>query len=547
MGSATFNIVNDVSTRVNSSGTNQGSNNEKHVPVGRGGDGAIYYGLLRFSDFYVPAGARVTSAILRLKTVENQKHIPRGANWQLYVAPLTSNIAGASGGSEGTWSNTGWPKGSTASGTFSAGAAYATPGNGTPAWGARYDVDVTEAVCDQLPTDRYRPSGAPCLGGAVYGFYLRSTNQGVTNQNIEFTGLSGGYTMQVVINYEEMAAPGNPHSLSPSGSLATGPTSITSSSSNGGTANRWRCYAGTSPGVADLGDSGWVNFTPGGTVTWSPGDIWPKGQTSYYTWQFLNPIGVGSAAVSSNFFVTAETVPEFLTPDPANSPAYVPVTNLADRAEWDAVSPFAKPRVQVRHVQGQGYAASQWQFRINGGTAHTFVGSYLSNVIYSFELDEALIFDTDYTVEQRLLVYGVWGDWTASSTPMRVLWSQGIFSAVHGAGVGKLSVNHGDLAGGGDVTYLYRATGSSTGPWRTSIGQIAPDTGVDVLVRLGANTGADSPALPDMAITWLDSGDVNPDHWTVERGNIRLDEYFRRFGAHSLHVTPDNTGRGVVR
>jgi len=532
-----------VANRINDITRVAGTNDENHLPVGWSNTtNSRWRAIVKFPNISasLPGGARIVKAEVWIKTTGSTYHVAKGSNARMKISRIiqSENPLFTGGSGEGFWSEASDvnPKGfelvSTGTITY---AAEGFPGNGVV---KKYDI--TDFVEFWLSSNYYKRDGSPCSGGVNNGIEIKSYDENSGTRTSEFWSTRGGYEPRLVVEYTTEDPPGNPTVTDPTaGDLLTAPTEATVEWASG-TGDEGRLIIGTSEDGIDVYDSGWNAATPGATEVFDlSGVTWPVGQTLYVQARSRND--VGDVAVPAPVLIYILPVPTATLEWPGAG-GRCHIWNLNALEVWTDGGAHAKPRVTVGYTHPTGVASQAIEVRIDGSTVHSFAVAIPSGGTKDLDINQALIRNTDFTIEVRAQGGGgQWSDWTSPVTA-RVNFGQALLSFSHASGASGFTSQHASLVGGSraQVAYAYRA--ASEALWRATLNEVTPDTSMDVLVRLSTSDAAQVPSLASVGVQWSEDPPPVPDFWAATNAVIELDPAIRRFGVHSLKVVPAGAG-----
>jgi len=540
MATATITATDEMS--VTNLPANYGSGTDNHHPVGYWKDqGWRSRVFIKCGNLGVPlpAGAKIVSAVLRVKTTNATYHSAKGSNVRLKISRLLQSFDSSIGDGE-QWQSSGGTTGFSLSSTT----AITYPAEGQHKNSTVYDYDITDFVEDWLPSTYFKRNGTPCDAATNNGLEIKTYDENSSTRSTEFLTTKGGYAPRIVITYTTEADPPAATNLSPSGTLTSKPSQL-SAYLGGTTAKvRWKLSTSSGTGPWNVLETAYLS-TATGTQTYSLAAVSiPVGQTIYYKVDVENSIGAAVGSDVKTFYI--QPVPTASIVSPTNG-GLCHIWNLADLAVWaDAPTAQAKPQVKVGHSHSTGVASTDVQIRINGTDVHAFVSAIASGSSKTFDIPWAVARNTNFTVEARTKAGGVWSDWTSAVTA-KVNWGQAILQFSHAAGASGFTTQHASLAGGSatQVAYAYKA--ASEGVWKSKVTEVDPDTIMDVLVRLSTSDAGQVPSLGSVGVQWSEDPPPVPDFWEAVNADIELDKTTRRFGVHSLKVTPNPTTTYAIR
>ena len=532
-----------VCNRLNGSTLNGGSNTEDHLPVGYSSStDSRWRAIVKFPNISagIPIGAKIVKAEMWIKTTGSTVHVGKGSNARMRISRLTQSPAFTGGSGEG-WYTTANPKGFSLSSTTAI--TYAAEGN--PGNGVVKKYDITDYVEDWLSGNYIRRDGGACRNLTNNGVEIKSYDENSATRTSEFWSTRGGYEPRLVVTYTTEADPVKPTITDPtSGDLLTAPTEATVQWA-AGTGDEGLFIIGTTPLSSDVYSGSWGPVTPGASQVFDlSGVTWPVGQTLYLQARSRNDLGV--VRISDNVTISILPVPTASLTWPGNN-GRCHIWNLNDLAVWTSGGAHAKPRVTVGYTHPTGVASQVVEVRINGSTVHSFTVAIPSGGTRDLDIDQAMFRATDFTIEVR--AQGGGGQWSAWSSPVtaRVNFGQAILSFTHAAGASGFAARHAALAGGSKAQVAYAYKASSDALWRASLGGVDPDTSMDVLVRLSTSDAAQAPSLASLKVEWSEDPAPVPDFWEAVNADIELDSTVRRFGVHSLRVTPNPVNQYFIR
>jgi hypothetical protein len=523
---------------------NYGNGEDNHLPVGYNpSTGWRYRAYARFNlgTAVIPAGNKITAAVLKLKTTDTVYHVSKGSNVRLIIGYLTSAFDDSIGSGEVFQSSGGTTGFLTAWGKVT----YAA--EGSHANGTVYEYNVLSLVEKLASASVYKSDGVtPCEGRDNYGLSIQTEDESSGTRSTEFWSARGGYQARIEITYEAVeATPGTPTLGAPTGNVAAAPTIFEVTHPAGSSAAQTDLDIGTTLGGTQILADNLSTATPGTQEDIDVSGLGltiPENTTIYWRARGIAAGSTAGANAMGTFLVLPTPVATIVSPAASNR-AFI--HNLGALDIWSGSE--AQPRVRVSHAVTGDADATDWEIKLaSAGTVHAFSGAYVAGQTYTFDIEEGVARATAFTVYARCKAGGVWSAWADVAT--QVNWAQAMFSTATAAGSGDFANASSALGGGANAhrAFAYRSTGGSTGPWRASLSEVTPDTGMDVLVRLSASDASAVPVQTDVSLSWDEAGDPEPDLWECVNGAITQVSDLRRFGVHSMRVAP-TAGTTIVR
>lgn len=524
---------------------NYGTAKDDHAPVGNvTSSGWRYRDLMRFGVSGPPAGAKVVSCILKLKTTSGT-HSSQGSSPRIRIRRCTEDWAASGGGTE-QWRSDADPVGFSVSTSATGEVSYSFGGANQTV----YDFDITDYYEYVMSSSVFRRDGTPGGGLTNYGIEIRAgtispSDETNTNDRCEFYSIRGSYAPRAVITWTVPDDATAPTLVAPNGVQSAAPTTFSFLFPSGDGARQYELEVGTALDTSNLWNPAVATVTAGTQkdVTYAGSAIPADGSTVYWRVRGLNEVGTAGPWSHGTFSVqSAPTVT-------LQSSVMAEVHNLGSLATWTGAE--GKARIKATYTHPQSLNAAAWEVEVNG-VVTAFPGGTLPGGVATFDLATGWTRNTNYAVRVRAQgTAGQWSAWTAVQN-LRINWSQGIYTFTYPANATGWVPRHSALttdASKTKVAYMYRNT-SGPGAWQNTpaAATTSTSTSMDMLVRLSSFDPALNPTLPTAKLEWAPPGTGGTlDHWQVTGGGaIVVDEAVRRFGVHSVKVIPGATS-GWIR
>lgn len=578
MATATLYANKEHSIAYTSSGLNVGTSNENHAPIGEGNSLWDWKELIRFpmSEASFNGITQITSAVLKVKTTD-ETHCTNDASSYVRVRGLNGAFAATGGGSND--SSTSWKENADPVWPVSSMGTTGTLGyrNGNWANLTVYEIDITDYIEKYAPSSILKRDGTPCDDAANYGMVLDCN--GVSGKSVEFKSMRGSYTPRIIVTGTVTPTPNAPTTLAPSGTQTSVPTDSDFSWS-GDASNDENPLSSWDLQIQDAGtgdspsyDIGWstpdatrydktwgisgVNVSnpagliaslaaaasspDTGTITLARGN-WYAFRVRHENSEDTN----GSWSRDQTFYIA--NLPDAPTwVDPTVAKPYAPISNLDDLNIWTDSGGEAIAELEWTYTHPDLLAMDD--FTVNwGGVEYTKTDfgfaadkTWASGETITIPAPAAQARGAANSVNVYITATDTSGNTSSASSTVAcvVQWSQAITQENHGSGAGNFEFDHANVTGGSSsqVEFLFRKGDGTPGSWYTDVSEVTPSTHMDILVRLATNDSTNNPQLPDYTLSYLSTGNVNPDLWTGSSCTVVLDNNVRRFGKRSAKVT----------
>jgi hypothetical protein len=525
MATTTFTCNKDA--RIADNGSSLGAGASDFNPMGLY-SGYLYRTLLGFS-YSFSGMVQITSAILHIRT-STQFYVAFGSDPDIYVRRLSASWSeGTSVGLSGTnaveWSNQPGVTGSTSAAT---------------------DISTAESTWDTVDITTMMEEAR--AAGVFYGLRLWAVDEGAASDVTEiYSREQGSSDPYISVTYSTNVAPNAPITLSPTGGgiVAGGVTPLiefTHSDNDGDALLDWDLQVSTDntfASVTHLNIAAQTGSISGNDVNYTyAGTALTRGSTYYWRARTSAAAGVlteGAWTAAQSFKVNQLPVPTFVTPSAAD--ALVEMTYTAGSG--------VAPRMVIRwnYSDADGGAQLKYQVVVLTDASGAFwdsglVSSAAGEVVVPVDPTRGDFYRVTVTVTDQNNETG-----TTGQRRCKAQWAVQEYKVDLGATVTAWNAVAQSTAGPNKLLvteYASSATGTSISTWYSTLASAALARWFHWRVYLFAWSGASTPQMEKMSLTYTSAAGVPPDGWTVN-AQCALDTGTRVYGTQSLKITGNGT------
>lgn len=512
--------------RIANNGSNLGAGASDFNPVGTY-SGYEYETLLGFAYSFTGM-TTITSAILHFRT-STQYYVAFGSDPDVEVERITASWSeGTSVGLSGSNAVV-WP------GPTTAGAQPGGP----------HDIVTTESTWDTI--DVTAIVNAAKSAGVFYGIKIRAATSSSTDVTEIYSREQGSSDPYIEVTYTTNVAPSAPVSLSPTGGgiAAGGATPVlafTHSDSDGDALLDYDIQVSTDSTFASVTHWNIAAQTTGisgnNVARTYAGTALTRGVTYYWRARTSSAAGVlteGAWSAAQSFKVNQLPTVTFVTPSAAD--ALVEMVKVAGSG--------VNPRMVVRWTFSDPDGGAQKKYRVialtdASGAFHDSGTITSSATSYTIPVDptRAAFYRIEVIVTDQ-------NDETATTGSRRCKanWGLAEYRIDLGATVTAWSASPTSTGGTNKsvvVEYAGSAAGTAITTWYSSLASAGLFRWFHWRVFLFAWSGATTPQMDKMSLTYTNSAAVPPDGWTITAQHA-LDTGTRVYGTQSLKVTCNGT------